>query len=222
VIEFIKVRHQMLHGETLPKLFGLPDSALRSRPSVGVNSIAWNIWHLLRIEDITLSRFVANVPQVHTAGSWQSKMGIAYRHMGTAMPYADVEVLSDTIDLAALRGYQQAVAAQSAQTLAGLDLGRWLRLGGGELKSGGHRRTSTLADALEGLLGAIYLDGGFAAALASLGGGGDSGRESGVGVSGVGVSGVGAGIGFGGAARRSASVQPASIRLGVVNLSLGA
>jgi hypothetical protein len=124
VIEFIKVRHQMLHGETLPKLFGLPDSALRSRPSVGVNSIAWNIWHLLRIEDITLSRFVANVPQVHTAGSWQSKMGIAYRHMGTAMPYADVEVLSDTIDLAALRGYQQAVAAQSAQTLAGLDLGR--------------------------------------------------------------------------------------------------
>ncbi len=55
-----------------------------------------------------------------------------------------------------------------AEIGAGLDLGRWLRLGGGELKSGGHRRTSTLADALEGLLGAIYLDGGFAAASTAI------------------------------------------------------
>jgi ribonuclease-3 len=51
-----------------------------------------------------------------------------------------------------------------AEIGAGLELGRWLRLGSGELKSGGHRRSSILADALEGLLGAIYLDGGFAAA----------------------------------------------------------
>ena len=39
-----------------------------------------------------------------------------------------------------------------------------LRLGAGELKSGGFRRRSTLADALEAVLGAIYLDGGLAAA----------------------------------------------------------
>ena len=42
-----------------------------------------------------------------------------------------------------------------------LDLGPHLRLGEGELKSGGFRRDSILADALEALLGAIYLDGGF-------------------------------------------------------------
>jgi ribonuclease-3 len=40
------------------------------------------------------------------------------------------------------------------------DLGEWLNLGPGELKSGGHRRDSILADALEALIGAIYLDGG--------------------------------------------------------------
>ncbi|MES2682104.1 MAG: ribonuclease III [Pseudomonadota bacterium] len=39
-----------------------------------------------------------------------------------------------------------------------------LRMGGGELKSGGYRRESILADALEALIGAIYLDGGFAPA----------------------------------------------------------
>lgn len=41
-----------------------------------------------------------------------------------------------------------------------LDLGAQLRLGSGELKSGGYRRDSILADSLEALLGAIYLDGG--------------------------------------------------------------
>lgn len=45
-----------------------------------------------------------------------------------------------------------------------LDLGRWLRLGGGELKSGGARRASLLADALEAVIGAVYLDAGLAAA----------------------------------------------------------
>jgi ribonuclease-3 len=42
-----------------------------------------------------------------------------------------------------------------------LDLGRHLRLGRGEEASGGRRRDSTLADAFEALLGALYLDGGF-------------------------------------------------------------
>lgn len=37
-------------------------------------------------------------------------------------------------------------------------LGEHLNLGGGELKSGGHRRESILADAVESLIGAIYLD----------------------------------------------------------------
>jgi ribonuclease-3 len=45
-----------------------------------------------------------------------------------------------------------------------LGVGRHLRLGGGERKAGGHRRESILADALEAIFGAVYLDGGFEAA----------------------------------------------------------
>ena len=45
-----------------------------------------------------------------------------------------------------------------------LSLGDHLRLGEGELKSGGFRRPSILADAFEALIGAISLDGGFDAA----------------------------------------------------------
>jgi ribonuclease III len=42
-----------------------------------------------------------------------------------------------------------------------IELGDEVRLGSGELKSGGYRRDSILADALEALLGAVYLDSGF-------------------------------------------------------------
>lgn len=47
--------------------------------------------------------------------------------------------------------------AEVAQTL---NLGHYLHLGGGELKSGGWRRTSILSDAFEALIGAVYLDAG--------------------------------------------------------------
>ena len=43
---------------------------------------------------------------------------------------------------------------------AALDLGDYLLMGRGEEASGGRQRTSTLADAFEALIGAIYLDGG--------------------------------------------------------------
>lgn len=51
------------------------------------------------------------------------------------------------------------------QTLAdiarGIELGNFIKLGGGELKSGGFRRASILSDTLEAIIGAIYLDSDF-------------------------------------------------------------
>jgi len=45
-----------------------------------------------------------------------------------------------------------------------LGLGDYLRLGSGELRTGGHARDSILADGFEALMGAIHLDQGFATA----------------------------------------------------------
>jgi len=47
-----------------------------------------------------------------------------------------------------------------------LGLSEVIRLGEGEMRSGGQKRPSILADALEAVIGATYLDGGFAAAQA--------------------------------------------------------
>jgi len=51
-----------------------------------------------------------------------------------------------------------------AEVAASLALGEALQLGSGELKTGGFRRQSILADALEAVFGALYMDGGLAVA----------------------------------------------------------
>ncbi len=56
-----------------------------------------------------------------------------------------------------------------AEIARGIHLGEQLRLGPGEMKSGGHRRDSILADTFEALLGAVYLDAGFDAVRAVIG-----------------------------------------------------
>jgi ribonuclease-3 len=69
----------------------------------------------------------------------------------------------DEGDLSRLRA--NLVKQQSLYEIAQkLELSQFLRLGEGELKSGGFRRPSILADTLEALLGAIFLDAGFNAA----------------------------------------------------------
>ena len=71
----------------------------------------------------------------------------------------------DEGDLSRVRAnlVKQAALADIANRLG---LSQHLRLGEGELKSGGFRRPSILADTFEAILGAIYLDGGFEKAQA--------------------------------------------------------
>jgi ribonuclease-3 len=66
-------------------------------------------------------------------------------------------------DEGALTRARAALVRESAlaEVARGLELGRWIELGPGELKTGGHRRDSILADALEALVAAIHLDAGF-------------------------------------------------------------
>ena len=73
----------------------------------------------------------------------------------TRWPKADEGVLT--------RARAELVRESALATVARtLGVGERLLLGPGELKSGGHRRDSILADALEALVAAIYLDAGYA------------------------------------------------------------
>lgn len=66
---------------------------------------------------------------------------------------------ADEGDLSRLRS-RLVSAGPLAQIGTGIGIGSVLRLGSGELRTGGFRRESILADATEALFGAVYLDGG--------------------------------------------------------------
>lgn len=76
-------------------------------------------------------------------------------------PQADEGALTRARSMLVRESYLAAIAR-------GLGMGDRLMLGPGEMKSGGKHRDSILADALEALIGAIYLDGGFAACQATV------------------------------------------------------
>ena len=70
-------------------------------------------------------------------------------------------------DLSRLRA--NLVCQETLHQLAlSLKIGEVLQLGEGELRSGGHQRPSILADTLEALIGAIFLDAGFDVAAATV------------------------------------------------------
>jgi len=79
--------------------------------------------------------------------------GLVFGHF-SALPEGDLSRLRANL-------VNQQALFKLAQTL---DLGKQIKLGEGELKSGGCSRPSILADTLEAVLGAVYLDGGFAKA----------------------------------------------------------
>jgi ribonuclease-3 len=103
----------------------------------------------------------------------------AGRRHNERMEYLGDAVLGLVIAEALYQNYPDANEGQLSRLRAGLvrrdslsaqakriRLGDYLELSPGELRSGGHGRASILADALEAIFGAVYLDGGFQAARA--------------------------------------------------------
>lgn len=103
-------------------LRGLDDTALRRIPPNGEHSIAWVLWHITRIEDITLNILIADTPPVLENGQWQEKFAISLRHTGNAMDPAAVAALSAEINLAALTAYRLAVGRRTREIVRQIPL----------------------------------------------------------------------------------------------------
>lgn len=98
----------------------LDDAHWRARPHPAVNSLAWLIWHMARVEDAGVNRFVGNRPQVLDEGNWGERMQVPIRHHGTGMTSEEVTDLSNRIDLPSLRAYHTAVRVRTLEILDAL------------------------------------------------------------------------------------------------------
>jgi hypothetical protein len=94
---------------------------MRQRPHPRLNSIAWNLWHIARVEDAGLNRFVMHQAQVLDSADWMAQMNLPWRHHGGEMTLAEVDELNTRIDLAALHRYMQAVHDRTRAVVATID-----------------------------------------------------------------------------------------------------
>jgi hypothetical protein len=125
-------RYDAVHGGFVDQLFrGLTGDQARQRPG-GVNSIAWLVWHLSRVQDAAINRFVADRPQVLAEGDWNRHMGLDRRDVGSGMTAHEAGALSARIDVDALRHYHRAVAERTKAIATSLAAGAWTEIVPGE------------------------------------------------------------------------------------------
>ncbi len=121
VTELFLQRYNALYDFWLGGVWEMvPDDLMRQRPHPQVNSIAWILWHLTRVEDAGLNRFVVDGSQVLDDGSWMEKMNLPIRHNGGDMNFAEVDDLSQRINLQALQEYSKAVQLRTREIVSQL------------------------------------------------------------------------------------------------------
>ncbi len=105
-------------------LTDLDDRQIRARPH-GMNSIAWLLWHVARVEDACVSRVVMGQSQLLDSG-WVERLCVGRQESdGEGMTEAQVAALSESVDLTALRDYRNAVCRRTRVLASGLWPERW-------------------------------------------------------------------------------------------------
>ena len=103
-------------GWSLPDeiLTGLPETMIKAIPERGQNSIVWLLWHITRIEDMTINTLTLRQPQVWNDG-WARRLGFTSPDCGAGMEEADVAGLSEQISPTALLAYRAAVGRRTRE-----------------------------------------------------------------------------------------------------------
>jgi len=123
VLEIFKVQHAMVHAADMADtglwsfqdevLAGLSDAQLRLVPHQAEHSIAWILWHLARIEDVTMNILVADTPQVLCQDNWLALLRTTMLDTGNSITPASQAELTSALDLDALLAYRSAVGRRT-------------------------------------------------------------------------------------------------------------
>jgi len=111
---FFLERYEVLTTRLIAGIWkAVPPDSMRQRPDPRVNSIVWNLWHITRVEDAGLNRFIVDRAQVLDEGQWLPRLNIPWRHQGTDMTFPEVDDLSQRINVQALHDYSLAIQART-------------------------------------------------------------------------------------------------------------
>jgi hypothetical protein len=93
----------------------MAEDQLRRIPANCEHSTAWNIWHIARIEDVTMNMLITDAPQLYLDDGWKVRLKVETRDTGNAMSEAEIVELSNKIDLEELRAYRLAVGRRTRE-----------------------------------------------------------------------------------------------------------
>lgn len=91
------------------------------------NSIIWHVWHITRIEDMTMNVLVAHDDQVYHAGNWGKQLNVEYVHSGNDMTDDEIAELSSDIDISSLLQYRMEVGRKTREIISSLQPGDFKR-----------------------------------------------------------------------------------------------
>ena len=103
---------------------GLTDEQMRIRPREDLNSLAWLLWHIARVEDVMVNLVLAGQPQV-LDDMWRKRLGVSRPDFGTGMTSAEVSELTRQIDIGALREYRDAVGRRTREVVGAFKPQDW-------------------------------------------------------------------------------------------------
>jgi hypothetical protein len=94
-------------------LSGLSGEQMRLIPKGSEHSVVWVLWHITRIEDVTMNILLADDGQVFHHGGWKEKLASPYENVGNELSPDKIVRLSESIDLEALMNYRLAVGRRT-------------------------------------------------------------------------------------------------------------
>jgi hypothetical protein len=98
------------------------EQGFRRIPPSGEHSIIWVIFHIARIEDITMNILLSGLPQIFSSQGWTSNLGTEITHAGNEMTQPQIIRLSQQINIDALLAYRNAVGVQTRRVVQQLQL----------------------------------------------------------------------------------------------------
>ncbi|MEN2766292.1 DinB family protein [Ornithinibacillus xuwenensis] len=139
VIQLFLSHHLLLHASSISQtnyttledklLKGLHERLFRQYPVPNPdtnNSIAWHLWHIARIEDMTMNVLVSDRNQVLFSEDWLTKMNVPLTHSGNDMQEEEIADLSRNIDINSLLAYRAAVGRRTREIITSLKPGQFI------------------------------------------------------------------------------------------------
>ena len=100
----------------------VPETAMREILAKEDHSLIWILWHMARIEDLTMTILVADSETVFDSGDWKNRLNAPIIHTGNEISDTEMTELNQQINIAELRAYRKAVGQATQKIMQQIDV----------------------------------------------------------------------------------------------------